>query len=382
VRLGRGNFAIGPGGVAQVMVGGANAGAANAGAAGAVAAGGGNPADANNPPGETISSVQPLSDRVVIATNGGRVFAADLTDGKLLWQSRPAKAPVERLLATDDFVVAKLAGTSSSLIAAMDAFNGSVVFRKVFARDAQALPNPVNLALSSDGTLVWIMPDRAVAKDLFETGDSLRFGGASSRPQEQSFAYALSSGEDQLVIADGRILVVAENGMFVEALSMDSGQVLKNDEDGAPQRFATGIPTNTDARPSIRVIGNMLYVATPLRVIAYDLEHLGRSWTTDIGREASAPIRAVLPSRGYLLIVTETEPIRSRRPQNKPAELVVDCYSRAQLPDGSESGRRDFHHTLNEPGGVVSWQAVEGGLYYLAGDQKLHFLAGAGTGAR
>jgi len=374
---GGGNFVMGPNGVAQVG-GGAPA---NNGADPNNPAGGAGGAAAGAVGGETIVAVQPLSDRVVFATSGGRVAAADLAEGKLLWQSRPAKAPVEKLLASDDFVVAKLTGAGRSLLAAMDAFSGNVVFRKAFARDPQSPLNLVNLALSSDGTLVWILPDRAAAKDLFESGDALRFGANSPRPQEQSFAYALSSGEDQLVIADGRILVVAESGMFVEAISMDSGQLLKNDEDGSPLHFATGIPPNSDARPTIRVVGNMLYVTTPLRLVAYDLDRLGQSWESQSSnptQQVVQPILAVMPGREHLVVVHEPE--ASGQPgKPKTPKFEIDAYRRSRLPTGGESGKLDFRQPIQEPAGVVTWQAVDGGIYYLAGDQKLHFLAGAGV---
>jgi hypothetical protein len=34
---------------------------------------------------------------------------------------------------------------------------------------------------------------------------------------------------------------------------------------------------------------------------------------------------------------------------------------------------------ISEPAGIVpgAWQAVDGGIYYLSADQKLHFLKGA-----
>src|SRR5262249_37190299 len=93
--------------------------AGNAGAGGAGAA-------------EQILFAQPLTDRAVLATSGGRVVAVDLSDGKVAWQTRTAKVAPDRLLANDDFVVVKSPGApgSGSQLVALDTFNGQTVFRK------------------------------------------------------------------------------------------------------------------------------------------------------------------------------------------------------------------------------------------------------------
>jgi hypothetical protein len=33
--------------------------------------------------------------------------------------------------------------------------------------------------------------------------------------------------------------------------------------------------------------------------------------------------------------------------------------------------------TINDPAGITAWQPVNGGMYYLSGDQKLHLLQSA-----
>jgi len=86
-----------------------------------------------------------------------------------------------------------------------------------------------------------------------------------------------------------------------------------------------------------------------------------------------------MTSRGHVIVATEDSP-RSRKPQVKSAKMNVVLFSRSRLPNGGESGKMDYTEDVIEPAGVVSWQAVDGGIYYLAGDQKLHFLAGAAVG--
>ena len=41
---------------------------------------------------------------------------------------------------------------------------------------------------------------------------------------------------------------------------------------------------------------------------------------------------------------------------------------------GRESGLNEFSVPLTDPSGIKGWQAVDGGMYYLTGDGKLHFL--------
>jgi hypothetical protein len=57
--------------------------------------------------------------------------------------------------------------------------------------------------------------------------------------------------------------------------------------------------------------------------------------------------------------------------------LALRAYSRATLDNGHESGRIDYLDRISSPAGIQSWQSVDGGLYYLTGDQKLYFLKGA-----
>ena len=44
----------------------------------------------------------------------------------------------------------------------------------------------------------------------------------------------------------------------------------------------------------------------------------------------------------------------------------------------TESGIWAYRREVRDPHGIVAWQPVEGGLYYLAGDHRLHLLKGVG----
>ena len=166
----------------------------------------------------------------------------DLGEGKLLWQARPIKAPIEKIVANDDFIAIKLTDAAYSYLFALEAAQGQPVFRwKLNVRDATNNPSLLNLALASDGTLVWVMPDRVAGKDLFEPGDVLRFGDAplaAITPNNPTPPFLSAGGNDQFAIADGRILAVADSGANVWVMSLDQGVMLRG-PDGAEMRLST-----------------------------------------------------------------------------------------------------------------------------------------------
>ena len=50
----------------------------------------------------------------------------------------------------------------------------------------------------------------------------------------------------------------------------------------------------------------------------------------------------------------------------------------ASPTNSAQSGRLDFKVDLTDSAGITgAWQAVDGGFYFLTGDQKLHILRGA-----
>lgn len=312
---------------------------------------------------EQIVGVQPLSDRVVFATSEGRVVTVDLSEGKLLWQSRTLKAPIDKLVANDDFIAVKLTDSAFSYLVALETAQGQPVFRwKLNARDATNNPSLLNVALASDGTLVWVMPDRVAGKDLFEPGDVLRFGDAPLAAAGSS-PLLTAGGDDQFAVADGRILAVADNGSNVWLMSLDQGVMLRG-SDGAEMRLSTRAPPGEGA-PEMRVVGSMLHIASqnPTRITTYDLNQPGWFWD---GALDGLDLRQVLVAREHLLVVTEKVP-------RKIGAIRLIAYSRKP----EMGGRVESYYDFNEPVGILSAQAVEGGIYYLAGDQRLHFLAGA-----
>ena len=119
----------------------------------------------------------------------------------------------------------------------------------------------------------------------------------------------------------------------------------------------------------MRVVGNYLYVIGNRNVIAYHLDHpADAGWTAEAGPSVTPGPRAAMPSRDYLIVVGE-------RPPKLAAENATRLY---QLRFYKRSGGYWTHtYDVGELAGISGWQAVEGGVYYLSGDHKLHFLRGA-----
>jgi len=257
---------------------------------------------------------------------------------------------------------------------------------------------PVNVELAGDGTLVWLTPWGVVGKDLFESGDMPRFGGGPIPPREGGgtvveAAFANTTGDDQFVIADGRILAVATSGgkTGVRVMSLETGQMLKGEDGTTPMELATEAPLG--GRVSIRVVGSMLYMVSPGLVKACDLNAPEREWRSDknllLADERptqTASVREAVIARDQVVMIAETRPEASRpgragRAARQPAGDVktsrLFIYSRGPRPKGGEKGTLQYDPVdVAEPTGVLAWQAVDGGLYYLAGDTTLHFLKG------
>jgi hypothetical protein len=122
-----------------------------------------------------------------------------------------------------------------------------------------------------------------------------------------------------------------------------------------------------DGSPEMHVVGSMLHIASqnPTRIITYDLNQPG--WFWDGAGVEGVEMRSVLVTRQHLSIIGDLLPRRN-------GVVRVMSFSRNRAVKGLLESMHDF----SEPAGILQCQAVEGGIYYLAGDQRLHFLAGAG----
>jgi outer membrane protein assembly factor BamB/tetratricopeptide (TPR) repeat protein len=326
-------------------------------------------ADAEARP-EQISQARCAGDRVVFSTSGGRVVGLDLK-GNVLWQSRPNSRPVDRLLATDDFVVFTAGDELSVQLCALDIGNGQPLYRRLFTREGQW---PINIELSPDGKVVYLTQDQLCAKDLFEPGDKLTFAQPGMRRDNGRPAYEGAMLPDHLLVTQGRILVIAENGEFLHVDSLENGQMLRyTNSDGQE----LDMRLTTDARewrvvmqsagPHVYVIGQR---AT---LVAYNIDRPEEQWKGFSARDGTWQTRDAIIGKKHLLVLDEP----AVGVEGKASGIMrLNFYSRV-LMRGRESGLNEYSVPLTDPSGIRGWQAVEGGLYYLSGDGKLHFLRGA-----
>ncbi len=375
---------------------------------------------------ESIIAVRLSSDRVIVATSAGRLLAMNLVDGKMSWQkfgATPGRSVV-RLEVTDDFAatystddfnvaaaqgfIRQDGGTNNAAITCFDTASGRIVYQKSFVSDLVAAAMPVTLALSSDGLLVWALPDRVVGKDLFEPANAPpRFGSQPLPGDENSQPYACATGSDSLIVNDGRLLILAENGVCVRELSIDTGELLKG-ADGTQKRRATGFHPNEGLAgfPNLRMVNSMLYVASFTSLVAHDLTRDGASWHTNPIESAGVRFAGVLVGRDQLAIASTTltpqeiaaqrnniaaipgqPPVgnvrrdngRNRVAKGSPPELRIFIHTRAKLPAGGEDGSVQFSRPFTTHIGLpfLAVQGTDGGIYYLSADQKLCFLPGA-----
>lgn len=302
---------------------------------------------------ERILHVRPLTDRLIATTTSGRVLAIDLKDGRILWQTRLAHAAtILQTEATDDFAAVRLTEGGVAQLVVLDAFNGQLTFRRSF--NMQSGNYVINFALATDGTLVWTMPGSLVGKDLYEPNDApwerpgRNFGG-------------MTSGR-QLRIHNQTVLAVCDGGKTVDRRSLRSGNTVGN----PLQTFSAG------PNVALHVAGPRLYVAGSNSLIVY---HLEQDTSIKFFGTLQYDPAAVRVTRDFTIVPGVVE---EREDQGK---YMLGLYSRYLIKSEStgkqaESGLRNYDVPVTTTAKVRSWHAVEGGIYYLTGDEKLHFLRG------
>ncbi|HYE19349.1 MAG TPA: PQQ-binding-like beta-propeller repeat protein, partial [Tepidisphaeraceae bacterium] len=386
---------------------------------------------------ERIVLVKPVSDRVIVATSAGQLFAVSTSTGQVAWHTRVAQSSaVERLLANEDFVVAKVTDSATTQLVAIDTLTGQLVRRLSFPNDSGNVP--VNLALAPDGMLVWTQVDRMCGKDLFETRRELTFeviAGLDDRKPNQPVnvgvdgqpinpIYAGATQFDQLVISEGRVLAVTDSGRYVSAHSLESGKVLDyTNKEGRSEKFrlstVSSSGTKQAAAPadwavSLNVVGQMLYVTTRQSgPVAYNLDNPTESWegAIDVNTAPNLLYQEAMIGQDFFVVLGQPArkggvaanpggaggnpnvPAPAPVPANAPGagggnvgvpstQFRINAYSRAIIKKGTESGRLDHSAPIRDDAGITDWEPVEGGLYYLGGDKKLHFLKGGRADAK
>jgi outer membrane protein assembly factor BamB len=337
---------------------------------------------------ETITNVIPTSDLAILATTTGRVAAVDLSTGSVAWQTRLTDHGVDRILANDDFTVIKTTDESVVQLIVLDTASGRMLARKAFSIEGGAYP--INIAMSDDGLLAFTLPDRVVIHNLFEVGGDphLQQSQVSSPAQVDSpLMFQNMNRPDQLLIHVGKVLALSDDGKFLRGFRAGTGEALQyyshkdQDTEAAPMVLSAG---DGGQETHLRISGSYVYAWSENSIAAYNIDHPDFSWAEsnfDLGLADD-----LLLGKDYALLVNHDQGI------SPPTDYWILAFSRALLPKAvnrpvtTESGlwvypngARPYTPTASDPSGILAWQPVDGGLYYLAGDHRLHFLRGTRT---
>ena len=352
-------------------------------------------ANGANPNGENaveqIDHLVPTADRLVFSTSGGdassRVVSLNLADGRVQWQTSLEDHQIEQLAANDDFVVIRAANEADVRLVAFDALTGQPAWRPhPFARDNNNDAEvPINLCLAEDGSLVYLMSDRICCKDLFDPDPKLRFP-VSRNNNNGGFpngAFAGATSPDQLLVSDGRVMALSDNGMFVRVYSLADGKPYRRGPDAEP--FLNTEVTNSPWNVHLRVVGTKLYIFGPDKILHYDLDNVDDVWTEQIDTgdgptNTTVGIHDLTLTKEDVLLTLEPASTQHRDPSAAYSPtLFLRTYSRALLPNGRESGLlTNADRMISDPSGITQLQVVDGGIYYATGDHQLHFLKGGG----
>jgi hypothetical protein len=265
--------------------------------------------------------------------------------------------PIDCFAASDEFVVARTAEDSAINLTVLDATDGEPTFRKSFAPDAHA---PMNVALSADGTLVYTTYDRLCGKDLYDPSPNLTYEVLPGIENEPVF---LGMGlPDQLMIQGNKVLAAASQGAYVRVHSLYDGKVIKSSE-GIDVMPPTQVSNETNIH--LRTCGDEFYAFSPRSIIAYNTTDQS-GWSPTLSPNVNYGFREVYIGADYLLLEG-----------NALGKETLAAFWRGKDDKGHESGNWVFDRHIAHPAGVRQVMPVEGGLYYLAMDNTLHFLKGA-----
>jgi len=328
--------------------------------------------------GEVIAEARPIGDAVLVATTTGRLVMLDAADGHVRWQARVSDRPVDRLVADEDFLVITQRDEAVVTLTVLDAFTGQSIGRRTFDDESRV---PTNIALSQDGTLVYTVPDRIVIKNLYEPWNTPEREIVDQRAQNTGqFPYIASPGTDQLQVVDGRILVLAEQGTSLRVFSLETGKPLRYKPVGSSNTIDLVLQTGNQqpGNPvSLRVVGTQVYLIGRQSLIAYNIDHPEQSWRSMPPTGSEQTVDTFI-GRNHLVLLQDTQ---KKVNAGKAASFWLTAHARYGSSDAEpdESGVRTYNTLVSDPSGILTWQAVEGGFYYLAADQKLHFLKGMGN---
>jgi hypothetical protein len=296
------------------------------------------------------------------------VMGIDCVDGHTAWQIRLSENAVNQLQANSHFTVARLDDAEGSSIVVLDTASGNLIGRRKFGPD-NSPTQLVNTALSEEGMLAWTLTNKLFVKDLYEPWATAP-AEISGKDNTEAAPYTGCAGADQLIVRGGRVVAAYDGGKFIRVCDLIHGLAGQADE-GDP--LASG--TNT-ADFTMRIVGSQLFVTHSKSFARYNLADAADHDAPDAYDLDYVPhIREMFLGVDHVVLLNC--PIDRGEAGSPFVQLLA--YRRAPSSSQStrESGVLDYAQTISDPAGIVSWQAVNGGLYYLSGDQKLHLVQSA-----
>lgn len=312
------------------------------------------------PGNEALLHVRPLTDRLIVRSSTGRVAALALDSGKPIWQTRLALTNANaQTLATDDFVVVRGLQGSQSQLFALDAFNGQQLFR----RSLPANQGVINMALGDDGTLVWTTTGKMEGKDLYEPSE-----GATWAQTGRNYGGLVRP--DQLLISGQTVFAVCDQGMWIERRSLRSGEVAGNQLSTVS---SNGVAPGPENPVQLRMAGSRLYALSNISVTVHHLDN-----STQVNYIMNMDVN----SRADDMMITQDYVIVAGGLKNRKQGVLVMAHTRDLYTDpatgkSTEMGVQTYREELPIDPAVKGWQAVAGGLYYLAADDTLKFVPGS-----
>jgi hypothetical protein len=322
--------------------------------------------------GEQVRDVRIVGDRLIVNTTAGRVAAMAIADGAIAWQARVGDRGADRVEASDDFYALLVRDELMTNLLVLDPATGQPRFRRTLGRDNGV--GIANFAMAIDGTLVYLTADRLIGKDLYDPQDKPSF--QTDRSVNENMVFMNTTQPGQMVIADGRILVMAFAGLnqqSARAFSLADGKPVRyRDEKTRRETVARFNPEASTSPVTIHAVGSRMYLVGARTVVCYELDSGVREWSRSVRSDWT--IREVFIGRDYLVVLDQVKSAA----ENRIPQLQLNSYSRQLVNGVRQSGNHDYAPLVDPKGGIVpgQWQAASGGIVLRTGDNQLLLLRG------
>jgi hypothetical protein len=181
---------------------------------------------------------------------------------------------------------------------------------------------------------------------------------------------------------------VTANGSRVAVHSLETGKLLDfRPEKGGPAAEAllstqgNGPKAVGDWSAGLHLVGPKLFICSKKSgPICFNIDRGTTLWVGGVDIQTEPSIQYQEPFIGQDFLILVNRPLPNVNPNANPSPNTIQphCYSRAvRDPDrGGESGTLSYYPVFRDDSGIIDFQGVEGGFYYLSGDKKLHFVRG------